>query len=216
MLLSSARRVKREKIVWHIYAIAAGYRTSGAPRIRATPRACVTTAAVSCRVITRTCRRHESRLDGGRRRRIMCLDTIDSATSNPSFRSSPWMRGAPTTGSPVHSSDAIRVARARSWVFQRGRGISNPNSPSDATAGSRPARRPGPDRAGSAARPQPGHLHQQCAITTTQPATRTLSPQGDVELMTKKQVLGFKPALRLEQIGDIRSKQVDDCKHRIG
>jgi len=39
-----------------------------------------------------------------------------------------------------------------------------------------------------------------------------LSPQGDVELMTKKQVFGFKPALRLEEIGEIRSKQVDDRK----
>jgi hypothetical protein len=41
-------------------------------------------------------------------------------------------------------------------------------------------------------------------------------PQGNVELMTEKQVLRFKPAPRLEQIGDISSKQVDDRKHRIG
>jgi len=32
--------------------------------------------------------------------------------------------------------------------------------------------------------------------------------QGDVEPMTEKQILGFKPAPRLEQAGDIRSKQV--------
>src|SRR5215211_4080415 len=31
-----------------------------------------------------------------------------------------------------------------------------------------------------------------------------------------QQVLGFKPAPRLEQIGDIGSEQVDDQKHRIG
>jgi hypothetical protein len=66
------------------------------------------------------------------------------------------------------------------------------------------------------ARPQPGHPHQQCAITTLQPETRRSSPQGDVKLMTKKQVLGFKPAPRLEESGEIRSKQVDDRTHRIG
>jgi len=40
-------------------------------------------------------------------------------------------------------------------------------------------------------------------------------PQSDVELMTKKEVLDFKPVPRLKQVGDIRSKQVDDHKHRI-
>jgi lipoprotein-anchoring transpeptidase ErfK/SrfK len=34
--------------------------------------------------------------------------------------------------------------------------------------------------------------------------------------MTEKDILGLKPASRLEQIGEIRSKQVDDRKHRIG
>jgi hypothetical protein len=34
--------------------------------------------------------------------------------------------------------------------------------------------------------------------------------------MTQKEVLNFKPAPRLEQIGDKCSKQVDDRKHRIG
>jgi len=34
--------------------------------------------------------------------------------------------------------------------------------------------------------------------------------------MTQKEVLKFKPASRLEQIGDKSSKQVDDRKHRIG
>jgi hypothetical protein len=34
--------------------------------------------------------------------------------------------------------------------------------------------------------------------------------------MTQNEVLNFKPAPRLEQIGDKYSKQVDDRKHRIG
>jgi hypothetical protein len=66
------------------------------------------------------------------------------------------------------------------------------------------------------ARPQPGHPNQQRAITAPQPETWRSMPQGNVELMTEKQVLRFKPAPRLEQIGDISSKQVDDRKHRIG
>ena len=36
--------------------------------------------------------------DGGPRCRIMYLETVDSAVSNPSFSSSPWMRGAPHKG----------------------------------------------------------------------------------------------------------------------
>jgi hypothetical protein len=35
-----------------------------------------------------------------------------------------------------------------------------------------------------------------------------------VELMAEKQILGFKPASRLEQIGDEHSEHVQDCKHR--
>jgi hypothetical protein len=34
--------------------------------------------------------------------------------------------------------------------------------------------------------------------------------------MTQKEVLNFKPAPRLEQIGDKRRKQVDNRNHRIG
>jgi len=34
--------------------------------------------------------------------------------------------------------------------------------------------------------------------------------------MTQKEVLDFKPAPRLEQIGYKRCKQVDDRNHRIG
>jgi len=33
--------------------------------------------------------------------------------------------------------------------------------------------------------------------------------------MTEKQALGFKPTSRLEQIGEIRSKQVYDRAHRM-
>jgi len=39
-------------------------------------------------------------------------------------------------------------------------------------------------------------------------------PQSDVELMTEKKILGFKPAPRLEQVDDEHSECVQDCKHR--
>jgi hypothetical protein len=37
----------------------------------------------------------------------------------------------------------------------------------------------------------------------------------DIQLMTKKQILGFKPAVRLEQVGDEHPKRVKDRKHRL-
>ncbi len=53
-------------------------------------------------------------------------------------------------------------------------------------------------------------------VTCPKPDTLWGSPQGDVELMTQKKVLDFKPAWWLEQIGYEGCKQVDDRKHRIG
>ena len=44
------------------------------------------------------------------------------------------------------------------------------------------------------ARPEPGHPYQQRPVTAAQSRTRRRAPQGDAELMTEKQVLGFKPA----------------------
>jgi hypothetical protein len=65
------------------------------------------------------------------------------------------------------------------------------------------------------ARPEPGHPYQQRSVTAMQSKTRRCSHQGDVELMTEKQILGFKPTLRLEQISDEHSERVQDCKHRF-
>jgi hypothetical protein len=44
------------------------------------------------------------------------------------------------------------------------------------------------------ARPEPGHPYQQRPVTAAQSKTRRRAPQSDAELMTEKQVLGFKPA----------------------
>src|SRR5208282_2317174 len=62
--------------------------------------------------------------------------------------------------------------------------------------------------------PNPRHPYQQRPVTAAQPDTRRRSPQGDVELMTEKQVLGFEPASRLEYVGDENYKLIQDRKHR--
>jgi hypothetical protein len=66
------------------------------------------------------------------------------------------------------------------------------------------------------ARPASCHPYQQGAVTSPQAETLRCAPQDDVELMTKEEVLNFKPAPRLEQIGDIHSKQMDDRNHHFG
>lgn len=65
------------------------------------------------------------------------------------------------------------------------------------------------------ARPEPGHPNEQRAVTATQSKTRWRPPQSDVELMTEKQILCFKPTSRLEQIGDEHSERVQERKHRF-
>jgi hypothetical protein len=64
------------------------------------------------------------------------------------------------------------------------------------------------------ARPEPGHPHEQRAISAAGSKTGWRPPQSDGELMSEKQILGFKPAPRLEQIGYENSKRVQHCKHR--
>ena len=66
------------------------------------------------------------------------------------------------------------------------------------------------------ARPHSGHPNHQGTVTCPKPDTLRGSPQGDVELMTQKEVLDFKSVPRLEKIGYKGCKQVDDRKHRIG
>src|SRR5262249_31688883 len=52
---------------------------------------------------------------------------------------------------------------------------------------------------GSASAGYPG---QQGPVTAAQSKTKRRAPQGDAELMAEKQVLGFKPAPRLEEVND--------------
>ena len=62
---------------------------------------------------------HSSVCDGGPLCRIMYLETVNSAISNPSFSSSPWMRGAPHKGFSLlirwMSSRSSRLTGGRPW-----------------------------------------------------------------------------------------------------
>jgi hypothetical protein len=40
------------------------------------------------------------------------------------------------------------------------------------------------------------------------------TPQSNIELMPEKEVLDFKSALRLEQVGEERPKQIEHREHR--
>ena len=63
--------------------------------------------------------------------------------------------------------------------------------------------------------PEPGHPYQQCSVAPTQLQTVRCTPQGNIELMPKKEVLYFKPAPRLEKVGDKCPKQMEAGKHCV-
>ena len=54
----------------------------------------------------------------------------------------------------------------------------------------------------------------QRTVTASQSKTGRPLPQCQVQLVTKKQVLGFKPTTRLEQVGDKHPEHTIDRKHR--
>jgi hypothetical protein len=64
--------------------------------------------------------------------------------------------------------------------------------------------------------PKPSHQYQQHPVATTQARMLRSTPQGNIELMPKKEILDFKPTPRLEQVGGKCPKQMEDCKHRTG
>jgi hypothetical protein len=69
------------------------------------------------------------------------------------------------------------------------------------------------------ARPETGHPYQQRPSPPHSRRRGGARLKTDAELMTEKQVLGLKPAPRLEQIGDEHSGRWYDCSqifHRRG
>jgi len=141
------------------------------------------------------------------------LETVDWATSNPSIRSSPWIRDGPHR----EFSPLIRWTRPRRPRSIFGRPISRfPTPKRFKTRAMPPQDRLRLDHLGYAeqARPKPGHPYDQRPITAAQSKTRRRLRQSDIELMTKEKVLGFKPPSRLEHVGDEHSKRVQNRKHR--
>src|SRR5215831_9158411 len=63
------------------------------------------------------------------------------------------------------------------------------------------------------ARPEPGHPDHQGPVTAAQSRARRRTPQGDAELMTQKQVLGFEPARRLEEVNDEHCERMQEREH---
>ena len=51
-----------------------------------------------------------------------------------------------------------------------------------------------------ATRPKPRHPRQQCPVATMQPQTLRRLPQGDIELMSKEEILDSKPTLDLNRL----------------
>jgi hypothetical protein len=63
--------------------------------------------------------------------------------------------------------------------------------------------------------PQLCQPDQHRPIATRQPETARRLPQGNIELMPKKQVFDFKLAPRLEQISGKGREQTEDRKHHV-
>jgi len=62
--------------------------------------------------------------------------------------------------------------------------------------------------------PKPSHPYQQCPVAPTELPLRC-TPQGNIELMPKKDILKLKSAPRLEQVGDNCPKQMEHRDHRV-
>jgi hypothetical protein len=131
-----------------------------------------------------------------------------------------------------HQEFTVDLGRAPQWIFP----AHSADQITQASVNPRPpyliARLPAPEHPKSSAvppqdrlrqnypdstkegRPEPCHPYEQDAITGAKPRTTSRAPQDDIELMTKKQILRFKPAARLEQVSDKHSERVEDRKHR--
>src|SRR5262249_33577723 len=99
--------------------------------------------------------------DGGRRRRIMYLETVDSVSSNPSLSSSPWIRGAP------HNGFSLLIRLDEFAQLTANSGPSWPTAKFPAPVGPKPCAMPAQDRVRlndteqtEQAWPEPSHPYQ--------------------------------------------------------
>src|SRR5438105_10010314 len=122
------------------------------------------------------------------------------------------MRGAPHNGVLLaHSSNEIAQLRLD-------RGFSWPSLGFPAPVGPEPRSMPGMV-AGCTTRAKGSQsrvIQTIRALTPPQPQTLRWSSQGNVKLMTEKEVLNFKPTPGLEKICNKHCKQADDREHRLG
>ena len=108
--------------------------------------------------------------DGGPRRLLMYLETVNSATSKPSLRSSPWMRGAPHKRALLaHPANEFAQLAADFWPTRSTAGFPAPIS-------SKPSAMPaqngvGLNHAGQSdqAWPQPRQPYQHGPVATMRP-----------------------------------------------
>jgi len=125
-------------------------------------------------------------------------------------------RGTPQWVLPAHASNEFAQLSANP-------GPPWPTARFPAPIGPKPCPMPPQDRVGlndagqaEQAWPEPSHPDQQCPVTPAEPQTVRCTPQGNIELMSEKEVLDFKPAPRPKQVSDKRPKQPEVRKHRAG
>jgi hypothetical protein len=64
--------------------------------------------------------------------------------------------------------------------------------------------------------PEPSHPHHQDPVTPTKGGDAAVHGSRQYSADAEEKIVDFKPAPRPEQVGDKRSKQTEDRRHRIG
>ena len=147
--------------------------------------------------------------------RTMCFENVDWRPGSQASEARHGSGMLPTAGFPCSSAGSDHVGHDR---LRRPCPISGFPTPEHFEASAMPPqnglRSHHLDRTNKAW-PEPGHPYEQRAISAAKSKTRWCPPQCDGELMTEKQILSFKPAPRLEQVGYKHSERVHDRKHRF-
>src|SRR5215470_6614927 len=115
---------------------------------------------------------------------------------------------------PAHSSDEIAQLSIDLWSSCPLPRFPAPECRKTRTMPAKDSLRLNDVRRTEQARPEPGQPDHQGPITAAQSKTRRRTPQGDAELMAKEQVLGFKPARRLEEGDDEHCERMQEREHR--
>ena len=144
----------------------------------------------------------------------MYFETVDWATSKQSFRSSPWICGAPPERVlEAHSSDKVAQLFVDLRSATERAGFPSPEH-TEAFAMPTHDRLRSDDRYGvKNARKTAIEPNEQSAISPgqVQPTWRALLQ--DVELMPQHQDFGFKPSSRLEAVAKHADEKEGNCEH---